>query len=102
MRSPEEFEKFFGRYFPEDNNHNSQQRHKRRCRSNNPLLMKERVVGRNAQPIGQDNVGHMLLIKMGWSGGGLGAQGQGIEEPIQPVIRTHRWGLGYNEHKDNL
>jgi hypothetical protein len=28
-------------------------------------------------------------------GGGLGAQGQGIAEPIQPVIRPTRRGLGY-------
>lgn len=26
------------------------------------------VVGRNAQPIARDNVGHILLVKMGWSG----------------------------------
>lgn len=32
--------------------------------------------------IEETNKGHQLLMKMGWSGSGLGAQGQGIETPI--------------------
>lgn len=32
--------------------------------------------------IEESNKGHQLLMKMGWSGSGLGAQNQGIEAPI--------------------
>lgn len=32
--------------------------------------------------IEESNKGHQLLMKMGWAGSGLGAQGQGIETPI--------------------
>lgn len=32
--------------------------------------------------IEETNKGHQLLMKMGWAGSGLGAQGQGIETPI--------------------
>lgn len=31
----------------------------------------------------EDNMGHQILKKMGWEGSGLGAQHQGIEEPIK-------------------
>jgi hypothetical protein len=31
---------------------------------------------------------------MGWSGGGLGPNGQGIVNPIEAVIKQDRRGLG--------
>ena len=33
--------------------------------------------------IGEANVGHQLLKKMGWEGAGLGAAEQGIQDPIK-------------------
>ena len=33
--------------------------------------------------IGEANVGHQLLRKMGWEGAGLGAAEQGIQDPIK-------------------
>ena len=33
--------------------------------------------------IGEANVGHQLLKKMGWEGAGLGATEQGIQDPIK-------------------
>ncbi len=47
-------------------------------------------------PIPESNLGHIMLMRMGWVGGGLGSQKQGIEEPIQPVIRPRGRGLGFN------
>jgi len=33
--------------------------------------------------IGEANVGHQLLKKMGWEGAGLGSAEQGIQDPIK-------------------
>lgn len=49
-------------------------------------------------PIGNDNIGKMLLQKMGWSEGGLGREGKGIEEPIQIHIKRDNRGIGANEN----
>jgi len=54
----------------------------------------ELVVGANAKPIEEDNVGNIMLRKMGWFGGGLGPQGQGIENPVMAVMKKSRKGLG--------
>jgi len=47
------------------------------------------------KPIGEENVGYLLLKKMGWKGKGLGKEG-GIVEPIKssPIEPTLRLGLG--------
>ena len=34
-------------------------------------------------PLGDNNVGNRLLKLMGWSGGGLGKDQQGIAEPVR-------------------
>jgi hypothetical protein len=34
-------------------------------------------------PVSDNNVGSRLLRLMGWSGGGLGKDAQGIEEPVR-------------------
>jgi hypothetical protein len=52
------------------------------------------LVGHNSQPVGEDNLGHRMLVKLGWQGGGLGSEGQGIAEPISVVVRGIRRGLG--------
>ncbi|GAM27872.1 hypothetical protein SAMD00019534_110480 [Acytostelium subglobosum LB1] len=46
------------------------------------------------EPIPQSNIGHIMLTKMGWGGGGLGADGQGTSAPIPVVMRRDRLGLG--------
>ena len=53
------------------------------------------VVGSTAAPISDSNVGHQLLQKMGWVGGGLGANEQGITNPIPAYYKQKRTGLGF-------
>jgi len=53
-----------------------------------------KFVGENAQPVGEDNIGNKMLRCMGWTGGGLGSNGQGIAEPIAQKIKSSRSGLG--------
>ncbi|KAM4021126.1 NF-kappa-B-repressing factor [Anomaloglossus baeobatrachus] len=44
--------------------------------------------------IKEDNIGNRLLRKMGWTGGGLGRDGEGIAEPICVKEKFSREGLG--------
>lgn len=46
------------------------------------------------QEIKEDNIGNQLLRKMGWTGGGLGREGDGIAEPIKVKEQFTREGLG--------
>ncbi|XP_055034768.2 NF-kappa-B-repressing factor isoform X1 [Misgurnus anguillicaudatus] len=46
------------------------------------------------QEIKEDNIGNQLLRKMGWTGGGLGREGEGIAEPIRVKEQFTREGLG--------
>jgi len=48
------------------------------------------------ETLGEDNVGHRLLKMMGWKGGGLGAGGAGISEPVTAAAVRGREGLGAN------
>jgi len=55
-----------------------------------------KVVGANASPITEDNIGNRLLRSMGWSpGSGLGANEQGIIEPLNAILKHNKLGLGY-------
>lgn len=51
------------------------------------------------QEIKEDNIGNQLLRKMGWKGGGLGRDGEGIAEPIRIKEQFSREGLGMDMHK---
>lgn len=54
------------------------------------------VVGSKAEPICQSNVGHKMLLKMGWkSGESLGLISEKVSvSAIDVVIRVKRSGLG--------
>lgn len=65
-------------------------------------ISKDEVMGdieKQVQSIANDNIGNKLLRKMGWSGGGVGAEGnKGRAEPVacslQQIVK--REGLGLN------
>ena len=47
----------------------------------------------------ETNVGMKILTKMGYSGGGLGINGQGITQPLEVVPRQPFAGLGYQQEE---
>jgi hypothetical protein len=53
------------------------------------------VVAQFAAPIASSNMGNRLLRGMGWDGGGLGANKQGIEVPITAVLKNNKHGIGF-------
>jgi len=55
---------------------------------------RDKYVAQHAKPVGEDNIGNIILRNMGWTGGGLGAKGEGIQEPISQIIKFSRSGLG--------
>ncbi|KAJ3089778.1 G patch domain-containing protein 2 [Phlyctochytrium bullatum] len=56
------------------------------------------IVGDKAQPLPAENVGHKMLLSMGWTpGASLGSSQAGetaIKEPLQVTVRSKRRGLG--------
>ncbi|XP_048839375.1 NF-kappa-B-repressing factor-like [Brienomyrus brachyistius] len=67
-------------------------------------ISREQITGRSdpaaALPaIKDDNIGKQLLRKMGWTGGGLGREGEGIAEPINVKEQIAREGLGLESQK---
>jgi hypothetical protein len=52
-------------------------------------------VGANAPHIDDSNIGHRMLMKMGWKEGqALGEHEDGITEPVQAMTKKGRKGLG--------
>lgn len=57
---------------------------------------------KESNQIQEDNLGYKLLQKLGWKGGSLGANGNGIIDPIESQIKIGRRGFGSNECKANV
>jgi len=53
-------------------------------------------VGGVAKPLDTSNLGNVMLSKMGWNGGGLGKDGQGIPLPISVIVKNNKKGLGFD------
>jgi len=66
-----------------------------RLHENSKRFLANRSVGEGAKPIHQSNVGNKLLRTLGWSGGGLGKDENGIVAPISMRIKTDKCGLGF-------
>ncbi|XP_033932092.1 G patch domain-containing protein 2 isoform X3 [Pseudochaenichthys georgianus] len=55
------------------------------------------VVGENAPPLPDTNMGSRMMQSMGWSPGmGLGPEGRGMTEPVRAMQRPKGTGLGFN------
>nr|XP_019000524.1 uncharacterized protein I203_06941 [Kwoniella mangroviensis CBS 8507]OCF63985.1 hypothetical protein I203_06941 [Kwoniella mangroviensis CBS 8507] len=52
------------------------------------------MVGHGADKIGEDNIGHRLLSKMGWAEGDRIGRGAGLEAPIVAIVKNTKTGLG--------
>lgn len=48
----------------------------------------------SSTPLPNDNVGRKLMKLMGWTGGGLGKDQQGMTQPIESTLKISREGLG--------
>lgn len=60
------------------------------------LYSEQSVVGGEVPALDESNLGNKMLQGMGWKpGSGLGAQGNGIKDPIPAHIRPKYVGLGY-------
>lgn len=70
-------------------------RERGRNKNNVAVLREGDIVGAEAPEISQNNIGRLLLEKLGWSQGeGLGAHGnKGISEPVMAKIKKSKTGL---------
>lgn len=66
-----------------------------KMRSKKKLQVDGKYVGEHSSPISSDNLGHIILKKIGWNGGGLGINEQGIQDPLKVIIKKNKQGLGY-------
>ena len=48
----------------------------------------------SSAPIPTSNTGHRMLLALGWKGGGLGVNGEGIAVPVAATIKLNSRGLG--------
>lgn len=56
------------------------------------------IVGSKASEIGSENIGRLMLEKMGWQKGmGLGTTNVGIVEPITAKVKNTKWGIGKSD-----
>ncbi|XP_054273568.1 NF-kappa-B-repressing factor-like isoform X3 [Macrosteles quadrilineatus] len=60
-------------------------------------VSKDTVVSENKTPetLPMDNIGSKMMLRMGWTGSGLGKNQQGIKTPIQATNTMRRAGFGH-------
>ncbi|XP_017067810.1 NF-kappa-B-repressing factor isoform X2 [Drosophila eugracilis] len=57
-------------------------------------VTKDSADSQGDQKLDESNKGYRMMRLMGWAGGGLGRQKQGIEEPVSYLMKINRNGLG--------
>ncbi|XP_049848843.1 microtubule-associated protein futsch-like [Schistocerca gregaria] len=62
-------------------------------RKNQKKKMALERLERMEKKIPETNIGYIMMSKMGWNGGGLGKEGQGLVDPIKPTYKQDRIGL---------
>lgn len=56
----------------------------------------------NNMQLDADNKGFKMMKMLGWSGGALGASGNGIEQPISIEMKVDRSGLGLSSDSNKI
>lgn len=75
--------------------------YKRRRQTPPPFSSEGGFVGHDAPPIPESNIGNQILQNMGWTpGSGLGAEGDGRQDPVIAFLHRGRRGLGYETQSD--
>ncbi|XP_023292359.2 NF-kappa-B-repressing factor [Lucilia cuprina] len=63
-------------------------------KTNNKVVCGVIKTQQEEQKIDATNKGYKMMKMMGWSGGGLGSQKQGREDPVGYLLKNNRAGLG--------
>ncbi|ONK68603.1 uncharacterized protein A4U43_C05F13850 [Asparagus officinalis] len=94
----------FGRKIKEGAQRREKEREKERSASTKAASVKKgmgkRDAGAGKFEAFTSGIGSKLLRKMGYKGGGLGKDEQGITAPIEVKMRPQGMGMGYNDYKE--
>ncbi|KAH7372751.1 hypothetical protein KP509_17G018900 [Ceratopteris richardii] len=98
------FPSAFGKLIKENAERKEREREKEKARLANASKSKVGSVKMGAEVAEFERytkgIGSKLLEKMGYKGGGLGKNAQGIAAPIEVKLRPKNMGMGFNDYKE--